>query len=306
MKARPAVHSCQVTPVAGVACAWPIAKPSEDDVDRDERDDQPAEHLGHGGVAEEGQHHLDDDGDHDEADLEAGRRVDARPWRRGRCRRPTMRMSPSASKPIIVSQLHSAMALEPLGPKGARLIVNGGRPGLAGPAGRRSPTSTHERLPTTMRTTASVEAEPERHQDRAVDQVLDVDARTGPQPRDRARRRPPLRRRDEVDAVLLDVEREVVVRQHVDARRSPLASSSSSTAARVWRTASRRGVRVTRPPIALRAWGPLERAAPLVAAHGLVKRFGDFTAVDGIDFEINAGRELRLPRARTAPARRRR
>ena len=30
-------------------------------------------------------------------------------------------------------------------------------------------------------------------------------------------------------------------------------------------------------------------AAPLVAARGLVKRFGDFVAVDGIDFEINAG-----------------
>jgi lipooligosaccharide transport system ATP-binding protein len=28
---------------------------------------------------------------------------------------------------------------------------------------------------------------------------------------------------------------------------------------------------------------------PLVAAHGLVKRFGAFTAVDGIDFEIHAG-----------------
>jgi lipooligosaccharide transport system ATP-binding protein len=35
--------------------------------------------------------------------------------------------------------------------------------------------------------------------------------------------------------------------------------------------------------------GILGSGAPLVDARGLVKRFGDFTAVDGIDFEIHAG-----------------
>ena len=29
--------------------------------------------------------------------------------------------------------------------------------------------------------------------------------------------------------------------------------------------------------------------APLISARGLVKRFGDFTAVDGIDVEVNRG-----------------
>ena len=36
---------------------------------------------------------------------------------------------------------------------------------------------------------------------------------------------------------------------------------------------------------------------PLVLARGLVKRFGDFTAVDGIDVEVAARRGVRLPRA---------
>src|ERR1700752_5169508 len=30
-------------------------------------------------------------------------------------------------------------------------------------------------------------------------------------------------------------------------------------------------------------------AAPMVEAHGLVKRFGDFVAVDGVDFTISPG-----------------
>src|SRR5580700_10887283 len=30
-------------------------------------------------------------------------------------------------------------------------------------------------------------------------------------------------------------------------------------------------------------------AAPMVEAHGLVKRFGDFVAVDGVDFSISPG-----------------
>jgi lipooligosaccharide transport system ATP-binding protein len=30
-------------------------------------------------------------------------------------------------------------------------------------------------------------------------------------------------------------------------------------------------------------------SAPLVEAHGLTKRFGEFTAVDGIDFEVAKG-----------------
>ena len=39
----------------------------------------------------------------------------------------------------------------------------------------------------------------------------------------------------------------------------------------------------------MRRWGSPRSATALVAARGLVKRFGDFVAVDGIDFEINAG-----------------
>ena len=41
-------------------------------------------------------------------------------------------------------------------------------------------------------------------------------------------------------------------------------------------------------------------------SRGLVKRYGDLVAVDGIDFEVAPRRDLRPPRARTAPARPRR
>ena len=34
----------------------------------------------------------------------------------------------------------------------------------------------------------------------------------------------------------------------------------------------------------------------MIEARGLTKRFGDFTAVDGIDFTVEPGRDLRLPR----------
>ena len=34
---------------------------------------------------------------------------------------------------------------------------------------------------------------------------------------------------------------------------------------------------------------PAEVSAPMVEAHGLVKRFGDFVAVDGVDFTIAKG-----------------
>ena len=34
--------------------------------------------------------------------------------------------------------------------------------------------------------------------------------------------------------------------------------------------------------------------APVIAAHGLTKRFGDFTAVDGIDFEVPPGESFGL------------
>src|ERR1700752_5262426 len=35
--------------------------------------------------------------------------------------------------------------------------------------------------------------------------------------------------------------------------------------------------------------GAATPAAPMVEAHGLVKRFGDFVAVDGVDFTISPG-----------------
>ena len=88
---------------------------------------------------------------------------------------------------------------------------------------------------------------------------------------------------------LLDVEREVV-----------LGGSSSTTSV----NAASRPVDATREYVARLApprcpchtradsvarVGTPEFTRLLVAARGLVKRFGDFTAVDGIDFEIFAG-----------------
>jgi lipooligosaccharide transport system ATP-binding protein len=44
-------------------------------------------------------------------------------------------------------------------------------------------------------------------------------------------------------------------------------------------------------PVIARAEGDaaVEPQATLVVARGLTKRFGDFTAVDGIDFDVRAG-----------------
>ena len=40
-----------------------------------------------------------------------------------------------------------------------------------------------------------------------------------------------------------------------------------------------------------------------VETHGLTKRFGDNVAVDDVELLVPRGCRLRLPRARTAPAR---
>ena len=46
---------------------------------------------------------------------------------------------------------------------------------------------------------------------------------------------------------------------------------------------------VTDPPCSVAQVLTPDSRVSLVAARGLVKRFGDFTAVDGIDFEIYRG-----------------
>ena len=51
---------------------------------------------------------------------------------------PTMRMSPSTSKPIWVIQLKNEMGLPPFGPKAARLMANTVVP-LCGPWSEHSP-----------------------------------------------------------------------------------------------------------------------------------------------------------------------
>ena len=52
-----------------------------------------------------------------------------------------------------------------------------------------------------------------------------------------------------------------------------------------------------------------ETAGPAVLAEGLVKHYtgreGTVEAVRGVDLEVSRRRDLRLPRARTAPASRR-
>ena len=42
--------------------------------------------------------------------------------------------------------------------------------------------------------------------------------------------------------------------------------------------------------------GAIPADGALIRARGLVKRFGDFTAVDGIDVDVARGRGVRLPR----------
>ena len=53
---------------------------------------------------------------------------------------PTMRMRPSTSKPIWVSQLKTEIGREPLGPKGARLMAKTVVPAF-GPCSEHNPSS---------------------------------------------------------------------------------------------------------------------------------------------------------------------
>ncbi len=59
---------------------------------------------------------------------------------------PTIRMSPSTSKPIWVSQLKTEMGRDPLGPNAARLMAKTEVP-ASGPCSEHSPSSKKERLP---------------------------------------------------------------------------------------------------------------------------------------------------------------
>ena len=46
---------------------------------------------------------------------------------------------------------------------------------------------------------------------------------------------------------------------------------------------------------------PVEAAPPLLAMHGVVKRFGGVQALRGVDFDLRRARSMRCS-ARTAPA----
>ena len=72
---------------------------------------------------------------------------------------PTIRISPSTSKPIMVTQLKRASPLDPRGPNTARFTPKDVVP-VAGPWREQSPTRSHERFPTTISTSAWVREKP--------------------------------------------------------------------------------------------------------------------------------------------------
>ena len=120
---------------------------------------------------------------------------------------PTMRIRPSTSKPIWVSQLKTEMGREPLGPNGARLMAKTVVPALRA-LQRAEPEQEVGQVAEDDDDEHLGEGQPEGHQDGAVDEVLDLHAGARPTCRaDVLRGGPALALGDEVDPVLLDVER---------------------------------------------------------------------------------------------------
>jgi len=72
---------------------------------------------------------------------------------------PTMRMSPSTSKPIWVIQFKNEIGRDPLGPKGARLIAITVVPAL-GPCKEHNPRRKKDRLPMMMSDSACQNVKP--------------------------------------------------------------------------------------------------------------------------------------------------
>ncbi len=96
---------------------------------------------------------------------------------------PTMRMSPSTSKPICVSQLKKEMGRDPLGPKAARLVAKAEVP-VSGPCSEHRPEQQEREVADDDEGQGLGEGEPECHQDGAVEEVLHLDAGAGPHAED--------------------------------------------------------------------------------------------------------------------------
>ena len=122
-----------------------------------------------------------------------------------------MRMSPSTSNPIWVIQLKNEIGRDPLGPNGARLMAKTAVP-VFGPLQRAEPEQEVGQVAQDDDDDHLGEREPERHEDGAVNEVLDLHAGAGPHAEDVPRRGPALAFGDEVDPVLFDLERIVDVR----------------------------------------------------------------------------------------------
>ncbi len=119
---------------------------------------------------------------------------------------PTIRISPSTSKPIWVIQLKNEIGRDAVGAERRPVDGEDGRSGVR-PLQRAQPEQEEGQVAQHDDDDDLGEGEPERHEDGAVDEVLDLHARAGPHAADVPRPRPSLALRDEVDPVLLDVER---------------------------------------------------------------------------------------------------
>ncbi len=125
-----------------------------------------------------------------------------------------------------------------------------------------------------MRIDGLGEGEPEGHQDGAVDEVLDLDARARPHAEQVARLRPPLRIGDVVDAVLLYVERPVRIAQLQAAKlahralpvKDPVACTPVGLGAIGRRRCGRLSIGTWQKELSMVA--PLERVRLGVRGHG--------------------------------------
>ena len=151
-----------------------MSKTSERDEDRAEGDDERAQGLHHGGVPEVRHDRLNDAARMMKTTLAASPGATPAIWAEHQAA-PTMRMSPSASKPSWVIQLKKLMIRAPSVPKLAREIVKMVVP-ASGACKQASPSRKNERLPRMMSAEGRVKAEAEPHEQGAVDEVLDLHA----------------------------------------------------------------------------------------------------------------------------------
>ncbi len=118
----------------------------------------------------------------------------------------TTRIRPSVWNPTWVAQLNTAVRREPLGPNAARLMVNAVVPAVGSLQAAHAEQQIGQ-VADQDEEHGLGEGETERHQHRAVHQILEVDTGARPHAEQVTGGRPSFSDRDVIDAALLDPER---------------------------------------------------------------------------------------------------